>query len=168
MDALQVVSQPHRREILRLVWDRERSAGEIAARFDLTFGAVSQHLGVLRGAGFVRARRHGNRRPYQADPAALGPLATVLEAMCSEALGRQPDRAARLVDGRDRAQRRRRRDTRPADASRLAAPGATNPPRGLELLPPAPGARGDGWRPGTGPGSRLSGRSAVRDVGACR
>ena len=83
MDALQVVSQPHRREILRLVWDRERSAGEIADQFDLTFGAVSQHLGVLREAGFVRARRHGNRRFYQADRAALGPLATVLEAMKS-------------------------------------------------------------------------------------
>ncbi|MGH2393353.1 MAG: metalloregulator ArsR/SmtB family transcription factor, partial [Candidatus Limnocylindria bacterium] len=66
MDALQVVSQPHRREILRLVWDRELSAGEIADQFDVTFGAVSQHLRVLRDAGFVRARRDGNRRLYHA------------------------------------------------------------------------------------------------------
>jgi DNA-binding transcriptional ArsR family regulator len=91
MDALQVVSEPHRREILRLVWDGELSAGDIAARFDLTFGAVSQHLGVLRDAGFVRARREGNRRFYLADRARLGPLALALEAMWTETLDRLAD-----------------------------------------------------------------------------
>jgi len=88
MDALQVVSEPRRREILRLVWDRELSAGEIAGRFDVTFGAVSQHLAILRHAGFVRARRDGNRRLYQADRERLGPLAAALEAMWSDALDR--------------------------------------------------------------------------------
>jgi DNA-binding transcriptional ArsR family regulator len=91
MDALQVVSEPHRREILRLVWDGELSAGDIAARFDLTFGAVSQHLGVLRDAGFVRTRREGNRRFYLADRARLGPLALALEAMWTETLDRLAD-----------------------------------------------------------------------------
>jgi DNA-binding transcriptional ArsR family regulator len=88
MDALQVIGEPRRREILRLVWDRELPAGEIADRFDLTFGAVSQHLGVLRGAGFVRVRRDGNRRFYQADRERLGPLAAVLEAMWTSTLDR--------------------------------------------------------------------------------
>ena len=94
MDALQVVSEPRRREILRLVWDRELSAGDIADQFDVTFGAISQHLAVLRGAGFVRARRDGNRRLYVADRDRLGPLAQALEAMWSEAL----DRLARAVE----------------------------------------------------------------------
>jgi DNA-binding transcriptional ArsR family regulator len=88
MDALQVVSQPHRREILRLVWDRELSAGEIAGRFDVTFGAVSQHLRVLRDAGFVRARRDGNRRLYRAQREEIGPLALALEAMWTDTLDR--------------------------------------------------------------------------------
>lgn len=88
MDALQVVSEPRRREILRLVWDDELSAGEIAGRFDVTFGAVSQHLAVLRDAGFVRARRDGNRRLYRADRERLGPLAAALEAMWDDALDR--------------------------------------------------------------------------------
>ena len=88
MDALQVVSEPRRREILRLVWDDELSAGEIAGRFDVTFGAVSQHLAVLRDAGFVRARRDGNRRLYRADRERLGPLAGALEAMWDDALDR--------------------------------------------------------------------------------
>jgi DNA-binding transcriptional ArsR family regulator len=88
MDALQVVSEPRRREILRLVWSRELSAGEIAGQFDVTFGAVSQHLGILREAGFVRTRRDGNRRLYRADHERLGPLAQALEAMWTETLER--------------------------------------------------------------------------------
>lgn len=94
MDAAQVILEPRRREILRLVWDRELSSGEIAARFDVTFGAVSQHLGVLRDAGFVRVRRDGNRRYYRADRDRLGPLAVALEAMWSATL----DRLAEAVE----------------------------------------------------------------------
>src|SRR5512132_3680745 len=60
--ALRAVAEPRRRQILRLVWDRERAAGEIAARFDVTFGAVSQHLRVLEDAGLVSVRRDGRRR----------------------------------------------------------------------------------------------------------
>ena len=88
MDALRVIGEPRRREILRLVWDRELSAGEIADRFDVTFGAVSQHLGVLRDAGFVSVRPAGNHRYYRADRERLGPLAQALEAMWSSALDR--------------------------------------------------------------------------------
>ena len=81
MDALHAVAEPRRREILRLVWDAERSAGDVAAHFDVTFGAVSQHLAVLRKAGLVNVRKDGNRRLYRADRAALGPLAAWLESM---------------------------------------------------------------------------------------
>jgi DNA-binding transcriptional ArsR family regulator len=91
MDALQVVSEPRRREILRLVWTDELSAGEIAARFDVTFGAVSQHLAILRDAGFVQLRRDGNRRLYRADQQRLGPLAQALEAMWTDTLDRLAD-----------------------------------------------------------------------------
>lgn len=91
MDALQVIGEPRRREILRLVWDRERSAGDIARQFDVTFGAVSQHLAVLRGAGFVSVRRDGNQRYYRTDRKALGPLAQALEAMWSSSLDRLAD-----------------------------------------------------------------------------
>jgi DNA-binding transcriptional ArsR family regulator len=94
MDALQVIGEPRRREILRLVWDRERTAGEIAAQFDVTFGAVSQHLGVLRDAGFVNVRRAGNQRFYRTDRRALGPLAKALEAMWASSL----DRLAEAVE----------------------------------------------------------------------
>jgi DNA-binding transcriptional ArsR family regulator len=86
MDALQVIAEPRRREILRLVWDEEVSAGEIAARFDVSFPAVSQHLSVLREAGFVSVRRDGTRRLYRADHDRLGDLADVLERMWTSTL----------------------------------------------------------------------------------
>jgi DNA-binding transcriptional ArsR family regulator len=88
VDALQVVAEPRRRAILRLVWDRELPAGDIAARFDVSFPAVSQHLAVLRAAGFVSVRRAGRTRLYRADPKALGPLRPMLEMMWGEKLDR--------------------------------------------------------------------------------
>ncbi|MDH4111595.1 MAG: metalloregulator ArsR/SmtB family transcription factor [Actinomycetota bacterium] len=85
---LDAISSPRRREILRLVWTEERSAGEIAARFDVSWPAISQNLGVLRKAGLVTERREATRRYYRADREAAGPLALVLEDMWSRDLDR--------------------------------------------------------------------------------
>jgi DNA-binding transcriptional ArsR family regulator len=101
MDPVQIVLEPRRREILRLVWDRERTAGEIAGHFDRSFGAVSQHLAVLREAGFVTVRKDGNRRYYRVDQEGLGDLRAVLEAMWSSTL----DRLAGTIEA-DRGERR--------------------------------------------------------------
>ena len=88
-DALAIIASPRRREILRLLWAGERSAGEIrAAMPDVTFGAVSQQLRTLERAGLVRVRAQGARRIYRAERAALGPLAAVLERMWGDALWR--------------------------------------------------------------------------------
>ena len=88
MDAIAVVTSPRRREILRLIWDRELSAGDIAAALPVTFGAVSQHLTVLRDAGIVDVRREGTYRYYRANQQRIGPLAAVLEAYWTDALDR--------------------------------------------------------------------------------
>lgn len=87
-EVLQAIASARRREILRLVWDRELPAGEIAAHFDVSWPAISQNLGVLRDAGLVRERRDGRRRLYRAEPEALGPLAAALEQMWRADLGR--------------------------------------------------------------------------------
>jgi DNA-binding transcriptional ArsR family regulator len=88
------LAAPRRREILRLVWRRERSAGEIRRAFpDVTFGAVSQHLHVLTGAGFLARRGVGRRRLYRARREALGPLRGWLESMWDDALYRLKLRA---------------------------------------------------------------------------
>jgi DNA-binding transcriptional ArsR family regulator len=77
----QLLAEPRRQEILRLVWERELAAGEIAARLDVTFGATSQHLRALREAGLVTVRVDGRRRYYQARPERLGPLRAYLEEL---------------------------------------------------------------------------------------
>jgi DNA-binding transcriptional ArsR family regulator len=94
VDAVRILAEPRRREILRLVWDVERTASDIASRFDVTFGAVSQHLGVLRQAGLVVVRRDGTRRFYRADREALRPFTVLLQEMWSHQL----DRLAELAE----------------------------------------------------------------------
>lgn len=90
---LALLAEPRRRDILRLVWRDERTAGDIASRMPVTFGAVSQHLRVLREAGAVTVRRDGRRRWYRANPRALGPFAAALEAMWAQSLERLKDLA---------------------------------------------------------------------------
>ncbi len=103
--ALKALAAPVRREILHLVWDDERTAGDIAERFEVTFGAVSQHLKVLRDAELVAVRREGRRRWYRARRETLGPLAHALEAEWSGHLTRLKTLAEEEVandhDGRD-------------------------------------------------------------------
>jgi DNA-binding transcriptional ArsR family regulator len=88
---LKAISNPRRRQILRLVWDQELTAGQIAERFDITWPAVSQNLNVLRRAGLVSERREGARRYYRADRQALGPLEVVLRDMREQDLDRLKD-----------------------------------------------------------------------------
>jgi DNA-binding transcriptional ArsR family regulator len=97
MDVVRVIADPRRREILRLVWDAERPASEIADHFDITFGAVSQHLGVLRQAGLVVVRRDGTRRFYRADRQALRPYTPMLRLLWAERL----DRLAELAEAEE-------------------------------------------------------------------
>jgi DNA-binding transcriptional ArsR family regulator len=96
MDILQVVAEPRRREILYLVWNGERTAGDIARLLDVSFSAVSQHLGILHDAGVVRVRRAGKQRYYQTDLAGLGTLKDVLENMWSQQFERLAVLAAQL------------------------------------------------------------------------
>lgn len=86
MDDLQVIAEPRRRRILALIWDEERGASSIAAEFDVTFGAISQHLAVLREAGMVTVRQEGNRRFYRADRDRLAPYRDVLQTMWQQTL----------------------------------------------------------------------------------
>lgn len=86
MDTFVLLADPTRRRILELVWNSELPASKIAAEFETTFGAVSQHLARLRAAGVVTVRRDGKQRLYRADRARLGPLAVMMEAMWNEKL----------------------------------------------------------------------------------
>jgi DNA-binding transcriptional ArsR family regulator len=103
--ALKAIAEPRRREILRLVWRRELAAGDIAAHFEVTRPAISQHLRVLAGAGLVRERRAGTRRLYAARPESLKELREFLETFWDDRLARlkavAEDEERRGANGRD-------------------------------------------------------------------
>ena len=79
MQPLQVIAAPRRMRILELVWEQELAAGDIAAQFNVSWSAISQHLTVLKDAGFIVERREGTKRIYRADKVALGSLRAVVE-----------------------------------------------------------------------------------------
>lgn len=63
---LAALGSPIRREILALIWDLDRPAGEIAAAFRVSAPTISQHLNVLRDAGLVTRVAEGTFRRYRA------------------------------------------------------------------------------------------------------
>jgi DNA-binding transcriptional ArsR family regulator len=86
---LAAVASPRRREILRLVWKKERSAGEIHRGMpDVTFGAVSLQLRLLVKAGLLESRPEKQFRYYRARRDAFGPVGGMLETMWADALWR--------------------------------------------------------------------------------
>lgn len=96
--ALRALAEPRRRRILTLVRGGELSAGEIAAQFEISRPAVSQHLTVLREAGLVDERRNGTRRLYRARPEGLAELKAFLEGFWDarlEALKREAEEEER-------------------------------------------------------------------------
>ncbi len=93
-EALKAIAEPRRRAILRLVADTELPAGEIAAAFDVSRTAVSQHLTVLKNAGLLTERRDGTRRLYRARPEGLRELRQFLNDVWASSL----DVARRLVE----------------------------------------------------------------------
>ena len=86
---LNAVASPRRREILRLIWQSEVTAGDISrAMPDVTFGAVSLQLRALGQAGLIHVRPEGQQRYYRARREALAPVARMLESMWDDALWR--------------------------------------------------------------------------------
>lgn len=62
--AFRALADPTRRQILALLRDEELPAGDIASRFPMAWASVSHHLGVLKEAGLVLARRDGQHIRY--------------------------------------------------------------------------------------------------------
>ena len=83
MEAFDVLGDPVRRRILELLAESERPAGGVTATIQGEFGisqpAVSQHLRVLREAGFASVRPDGPRRLYAVNPEPLRAVDAWLE-----------------------------------------------------------------------------------------
>ena len=66
-ETIRALSDPTRREILRMLREKDLAAGEIAARFEMTAPTVSHHLSVLKEAGLVQTERNGRSVVYSID-----------------------------------------------------------------------------------------------------
>ena len=95
--ALAALAEPNRQRMLRLVRDKPRSVGEIAAQFDISQQAVSHHLHVLKDAGLVRVRQDGQRRLYEVRPEGLASVQELL----AQFWPRQLRQLKRAVETRD-------------------------------------------------------------------
>jgi DNA-binding transcriptional ArsR family regulator len=103
---IKALAEPRRRQILELVRDQELAAGEIAAHFEVTRPAISQHLTVLKEASLITERRDGARRLYRVDPTGLLVLKQFVDAFWGSGLkGSRPKR--RQKQGRAGADRGR-------------------------------------------------------------
>lgn len=106
--AARAIAEPRRRRILAMVRDRELSAGEIAAGFEISRPAVSQHLTVLREAGLLRERRQGTSRLYRAEPEGMASLRDFMNEFWTDRLERL--RLAAELEQQRRSKRGKRRD----------------------------------------------------------
>jgi DNA-binding transcriptional ArsR family regulator len=69
--AFQALADPTRREILRLLKERELTAGELAERFPLAKSTLSGHFSVLKHAGLILAERRGTTITYSLNVSAF-------------------------------------------------------------------------------------------------
>ena len=106
MDAVfHAIAEPRRRQILRLVWSVERTAGDVAAHFDLSRPNISKHLRILTEAGLVAVRSEGTRRLYRARPQRLEEARRFLDRFWDnslEAIKLSAEAEADLTARRDR------------------------------------------------------------------
>jgi DNA-binding transcriptional ArsR family regulator len=101
------IAEPRRRQILSLVRERELSAGEIAANFEVSRPAVSQHLQVLRNAGLLSERRQGTSRLYRARPEGMVGLRDFMDEFWTDRLARLKLAAELAQQRRDKVGKRR-------------------------------------------------------------
>jgi DNA-binding transcriptional ArsR family regulator len=94
------LADPSRREILRLLSGGEKTAGELAAHFEMAKPSVSHHFAVLQEAELIRSRREGTKIYYSLNTTVVQDvLARILDLFGS---GIGPDGEARDGGGSER------------------------------------------------------------------
>ena len=112
MHAFDILGDPVRRRVLELLAEGERPAGAVTevihAEFGISQPAVSQHLRVLREAGFATVRPEGARRLYAVNAEPLREVDAWLDPFRGFWAARLDALATEIARGR---RQRRRRDT---------------------------------------------------------
>jgi ArsR family transcriptional regulator, arsenate/arsenite/antimonite-responsive transcriptional repressor len=76
--AFKALADPTRREILRMLSERERTVNEIVERFEISQPAISRHLSLLKSAGLVTSVRRGQNIVYTLDTTVFQDLVRAL------------------------------------------------------------------------------------------
>ena len=87
-DPFEALGDPHRRAIVALLGEGERSVGELAAELPISRPAVSRHLRLLREAGLVAEEARGTRHIYRLDAEGAATVKRFLEQVWGPALAR--------------------------------------------------------------------------------
>jgi ArsR family transcriptional regulator len=77
-DVFRAISDPTRRQVLKLLRDGSKTAGEIAESFDITKGSLSHHFNVLKAADLVRFERRGQQIVYSLNTTVFEDVASML------------------------------------------------------------------------------------------
>lgn len=75
------LADPHRRKILEILRSGSRTAGEIAAEFEITKGSLSHHFNVLKEAGLIRCERRAQHMVYWIDATVFGDVSAMLREL---------------------------------------------------------------------------------------
>ena len=73
-DFFQALASPYRREIIKLLKWQNLTAGEIAAKFDISQPSISRHLDILKRAEIIVAEKRANQIIYSLNLSVLQEL----------------------------------------------------------------------------------------------
>ena len=104
--AFAALADPTRRAILARLAKGEATVTQLAAPFDITQPAISQHLKVLQDAGLVTGRVDGTKRPRRVAEAGIEAMDQWL-AMLRKALETNYDRLDEVLAGMEQPKKRR-------------------------------------------------------------
>jgi DNA-binding transcriptional ArsR family regulator len=98
-DLVTAVAEPNRRRLLHLLGHGEMTVNELASNFTVSRPAISQHLGVLAGAGLVISRQEGRFRYYRLHPGGIAALRAELDSFWTHELDQLVRDALAIADG---------------------------------------------------------------------
>lgn len=83
-DTFKALSDPTRREILHILRDGAKTAGDIASHFSMTGATISHHLSVLREAGLITDDKRGKCIYYEINMSVLDEITQWIAALKGE------------------------------------------------------------------------------------
>jgi DNA-binding transcriptional ArsR family regulator len=88
-DIFKAISDPTRRQILKLLHGGSRTAGQLAEAFEVSKASMSHHFAVLKAADLIRSERRGQQIVYTLNTTVLQDAATLLLDLLPRGLARR-------------------------------------------------------------------------------